>query len=759
MDVVLSTNMGVTHAAECSLMLALSYATKIAKENRELSCKFGESVLDIVLKCYDPTASEVIMLKSLVLEFLIFLLKIHHPNGAIMGSVGAYTHDRQKWENGLKQMYFLMREEIKWVRKRLSTEEPLLGRFLDFSVEVSYQMMNLSGEENDTDGPSNLTVAKESGIQMVISLLRELPEQSAWPWLYIISFLIRKYHCLDESSCILILDNLTAFISLSKDRVTLDCLFRCCCSVAQVQILNTDNMLEYENYWQKIWDLAVWAIGLKHCEDSAHETICAILTANCLTLKNQIAELFNMYLTDRMTPSEGSIKTLHCLLMSFNIVEGMDLTARESCMKWVYLAKEKHEAFQGMLPVELVADILVQLCLKGRLKRVPPTGNDSKVGPLEHFYSQMSFCNGLLTPCTSPPRNPECRTRGDVSLEEASFNTLMGMVTKDGESLVAWVNAILASGARKEGVSGAEFLSSQLQVLVLVSSNLIGCSACSSTAAEIASCLNVFKILLGSFTDLLEAIVKIPQLKNELAKTFGNLAALYEFQIDVNIMAFVREVTPRKLIEIVTSVITGGAGAMKDASPQYIRSSPEKYLSSTPHTFIDYYSILDMRVYSESTCLLSIGCKIMGAFCCKCDGKPYVPQQKEVLAYFIGTLSKETKEIGFPLGLQMLMEFLYLPIGRLAIDVEFSALTLSKFEVILAMHSNDVELLQIFLSLLRDIASKAVTNSAFQGIIVKSSEFYLARLYMGILKRMLPPSITVTVVQLLGTLIKILSVD
>ncbi|XP_046405719.1 serine-protein kinase ATM [Ischnura elegans] len=763
-DTVSATDSQTTNASESSMMLALSFVTKVAKGNREMACKFGETIMDKVLSFYDPSVSETTLLKSLVLEFLIFQINIHHPIGATRSSFSYYAYDNMMWEQGLKRMTFRLKQEVIHNSQKIPVTysgAPLRGRFVEFAVELVYQIINIpcdreyAGEMSIYLGTPRQSEI-ESGFQIVVEILKESAEGSLWCWLYIISVMLKRYQCTDERSYIGLLEYLSEFMSTKRTGVTLDCFFRCCASFASVPVPSTCDVESYIPAWQKIWDATVCSIGVKQCEESAQETICAILGGNLMHSERHITDLFNSFIENQLSPYEGSIKTLHKLLMSYNIVDELAHETRQMCLMWIYPGKDKLEVFKNILSVKLIAEILAQLCVKENIRKSPPVRIPWKGGPLEQFYTQMEFCSGLLIPREKASGEASFIFPDIISLDAITTGVLKNMMANDSDSLVSSAQEILLFRYLPHGVlSVMEFMSFVLQLNLLVASYLIQWKVLLPTSEEIESILDSSKKILLSLGDLVCAHQKSNRENSEVKRTYLNLMSLYEMEVDDHISIFLRENTPSKLMNSVIKVLKREAETMTDTKPQFMKSAPDRHFQSTLVYFTDFYSILDSRIFAENTQLLNISCKIVGAFCCAYGGHPYTVLQTQTIIYFLSNLPKETTGICLPLRLQMLMEFLYLPVNKMAMTTEILSVSLKKLQLILCNYPNDVELLQIILSVLEEISLHAVENDTVGRIVIKASEFYLKTMYRVLVERRLPSNIQTKAVKLIGCLVKI----
>lgn len=74
-------------------------------------CKFGEMVFQSVFDVYSSNPNENV-LKSKIIEFFLFQIKIHNPNDLDNNHSTAYAFSWLSWKNSVYKIYNLLTHEI-----------------------------------------------------------------------------------------------------------------------------------------------------------------------------------------------------------------------------------------------------------------------------------------------------------------------------------------------------------------------------------------------------------------------------------------------------------------------------------------------------------------------------------------------------------------------------------------------------------------------------------------------------------------------
>ena len=78
--------------------------------------------------------------QSLLFDFLLLQMHLHHPHGAKEGEGAAYAYNWERWRGEVKKIYDLVHTEIYHINKNKNKVTELKDNFLELTVEVCNQV-------------------------------------------------------------------------------------------------------------------------------------------------------------------------------------------------------------------------------------------------------------------------------------------------------------------------------------------------------------------------------------------------------------------------------------------------------------------------------------------------------------------------------------------------------------------------------------------------------------------------------------------
>lgn len=293
---------------EFVLKLARAFCLKLAKDCRLACCKFGEKIFNRTFGLYQSRYEDHGELKSLIFEFMLLQMNLHHPNGAFEGSNSAYAYDWDEWRTQLKLLHSMITQEmdLKIRCKSDAARQKLQTNFLQLTVEVFRQIFHPNNEStnsvqlstDDEIGPDPKRRKLETSIS---SIVQTIQQQSAWPWMIVFKELLNVYPDTiapgDYTSLLQVLGNLQIEC---KDPNTSLHLFNLLAAMAQNQQAIADEFMDsnfVEVQWSKIWETTRQVVGVNQNNEAIHNLLQSLLL---FKKTSQPSSLFDAYITGKI---------------------------------------------------------------------------------------------------------------------------------------------------------------------------------------------------------------------------------------------------------------------------------------------------------------------------------------------------------------------------------------------------------------------------------------------------------------------------
>lgn len=232
------------------------------------SCKLGEEIFRMLVEmlCCNLGGK-----KSLIFDYLLLQMSLHHPFGAQANSDAAYAFNWEVWKPLMNYLYSALCNEVEYIlRQRLTTDNipTLSSNFLQLFVDVAKQVFRsgvLDVTQHDTMDCS-LPIPKkkprlEIGLPALVGAIQGPGKDNKWAWLCILSRLVHCYpETLEASQFLPLLETAAALQAESKCFVTRHYLYELLTQLVIRQNKLNAAELDLERVdalWHRIWETSL----------------------------------------------------------------------------------------------------------------------------------------------------------------------------------------------------------------------------------------------------------------------------------------------------------------------------------------------------------------------------------------------------------------------------------------------------------------------------------------------------------------------
>lgn len=433
---------------EILLTLVLSACNCVSRETRSGICLLGESILASVIKMFDLKQGDQSPRNKLVVDFLLFQMQCHHPNGAKEGSDASYACNWNLWNDHLRSMYRAVFSMILRRSSRLGYT-PFSDAFLDLSVALCYQLFDKGKSTYEASmsiietqqGPAFKRRKCLTSIEEVFDELQSCRKNPSWPLISLVSRILEKRPELFQE------------FELKLLEILCDMLCNCNCTEAFTYIYSScehlmkamsDRSLDMD-MWLRVWEL----ISRSAVNQNACQPLLQTLIAGGVPSIAGLELLIRTYQSSSIPLSNGTLQTLITLLSYYHLPENSGCInnvinkiameelpmscARAALLKWL-CSNQQDVAVDTQLLAKVLALLVVKTKhdpSKLKLKRATTFGQLKSMS-LETVYSLNVFEGGLL----QPPTKKSLASNGIVSAHYVSASIVDQMSMRLLEDLM-----------------------------------------------------------------------------------------------------------------------------------------------------------------------------------------------------------------------------------------------------------------------------------------------------------------------------------
>lgn len=424
-------------AAVQEALLSLTYCvcTCVAKESRTGVCHLGELILNSVIKMYDCKCEVNSPRNKLVIDFLLFQMQCHHPNGVKQSNRSAYACDWVTWNSHICAMYRVVITAFQR-KERTFGLQPFSDSFLELCVELCNQLFDNKQTVYDMSLTVNETVTASApkrrkwtvGTEAIFEELQSgRKDPSCGHWILLMFRILQKYPTLLQNEELYqLLDILNEMQCNCRKPEVMKYICKCCEQLLEVMAkrkLTSD-------IWLKVWETTIRSVGLNQIE--SHPLLRKLISMKIVPT-NSLQSLLRMFQSQMIQFSNESLCSLMTFLSHFPLPESADAagpthlaapwelptgTARMVLLDWLMTV-----SWDVTIDMKLLAKVLVTLVMRGKsrteVKTGEPRNNRSpKTMSMTENYSLSVFENGLLLPSDIP----SLHHASDQSLKEVCQN-------------------------------------------------------------------------------------------------------------------------------------------------------------------------------------------------------------------------------------------------------------------------------------------------------------------------------------------------
>ncbi|XP_023014307.2 serine/threonine-protein kinase tefu [Leptinotarsa decemlineata] len=390
---------------ESTLEMALDFCQHTAKDNRVSCCKFGEDVLPTFVDLYELNGREN-QIKELLVQFFLFQMVIHQPNGVEEGHQAAYAFSWITWKKCLKTVFRLLSREIGFYfdfrQKNTSffkTDGELVTLSEDFTtlfVEISRQLFTYSDLDitSSLDCTSQIPQKRQKIDVSLKSYINNIQQTKSWLWIHLVSSLIKTYPKLLESDDYISLLQLLSSIQIeSNDYNVTENIYVCLSTMLDVYDLKTiSGRCEADKLWKVIGESTTRAFALNQHKEATENLLAKLI-------KNDVVDFHDIlqtYTSGILNISPQSIRTLDSGLQLVSIGKSDDLK-KENLMSCILNAQNFKDC--TYLLCKETAEFLVKLTLKQWPSKGQENGfrNQDKFQDLKNIYLKTLLEESTLT--------------------------------------------------------------------------------------------------------------------------------------------------------------------------------------------------------------------------------------------------------------------------------------------------------------------------------------------------------------------------
>ncbi|XP_070567234.1 serine-protein kinase ATM-like [Ptychodera flava] len=407
------------------------FCRSVAVNARRQLCKLGEDILSTLLALWSSRPS--VPLKDEIAEFLRLQMSVHHPNGVIDESHGAYANDFDVWKSHLRKLYEAIYTDLqqRGGRSKFSSsarETEMKASYVDLAADVFHQILAEKTIEIEvtqavftisTQAMQGSRAKKrriESGWEMIRDAVTQLGQtRECIPWLQLSSALLRKHpRGIPSEEIQPFLSVLHQMLTETKRTDVTRWLLKCLQSLAVCQSCQPDSQQTSEvssALWNKVWTATLRTISLHHAEASGFDLIRILKEKNLVTGDK---EIWRLLLQGKCQLNQSAVCCLATLLKHCPLPENLQASTavgiatetneryplRRNLLKWLLSMEDDTEVAERTVKVvdrpdlDLLAQVVVTLTQRHTSTiawNVHPQLEDSEYREIETIYLKSTF--------------------------------------------------------------------------------------------------------------------------------------------------------------------------------------------------------------------------------------------------------------------------------------------------------------------------------------------------------------------------------
>ncbi|XP_059177895.1 serine-protein kinase ATM-like [Physella acuta] len=325
-----------------SMLSALNtFSQAAALNSRAQLCYFGESLMPSFIYLWGSPSTDKV--KEEVLDFLLLLVHVHHPNGAPDQSVGAYADNWEQWKTQVATLHEMIHTDLEG-RYKFTTGTKVITlkpNYIQLAVGVFKQMpeskllpadttmLFTQASQQSSHGDCGALPAKRMRLSVENkSLLEVLKEKSntlqAIPWLQILHGILDKYpECFGKEGLKHVLYVVASLLRECKRGQLYQFVFDVLTSL--IQAIQSHDAMDKQTAQtlSLVWSTCVSTINSKQAEvegyqENCYSTMAAIIMSGGIT---PMKEIWNLFLPNYRSPSTAANELLVSLITSHSLLE------------------------------------------------------------------------------------------------------------------------------------------------------------------------------------------------------------------------------------------------------------------------------------------------------------------------------------------------------------------------------------------------------------------------------------------------------
>ncbi|XP_028138214.2 serine-protein kinase ATM-like [Diabrotica virgifera virgifera] len=349
---------------------ALDFCKHTAKDNRVSCCKFGEEIFTSLSGLYEMNGKPE-KTKELLVQFFLFQMIIHHPNGVPEGHSAAYANSWDNWKKIVKTIYSIISKEIslyfKCYQKNRSFFKQenggtsLCSVFSRLHAETVKQLfmcpdLDVSMSIDCSYNPSQ----KRQKVNLSMrGLIDQIQDSKNWLWIHLVRCLIQIHPSVIEIDDYVALLEILSSIQIEKNEHDIVENVYYCLST----MLHMENSLEvgfHQEKLTKLWKIigenTTRAFGLNQHKDATEALLEELIGRGIVDFD----DILPTYQSDVINLSLQSIRTYNAGL--HHMILNNDLQKKECIIRSV-LKPQTHTGCHYLRSKDTAA-FLVRLILK-----------------------------------------------------------------------------------------------------------------------------------------------------------------------------------------------------------------------------------------------------------------------------------------------------------------------------------------------------------------------------------------------------------
>ncbi|CAH1281056.1 unnamed protein product [Diabrotica balteata] len=348
---------------------ALEFCKHTAKDNRVSCCKFGEEIFTSLADIYEMNGKPE-KTKELLVQFFLFQMIIHHPNGVPEGHSAAYAYSWDNWKKIIKTMYSIISKEISLYFKCYQKNSSFFKQEND-RTNVCSVFSRLHAETvkqlfvcPDLDVTMSIDCSYPSQKRQKVNLsmrglIDKIQDTKNWLWIHLVRCLIQIHPSVIQIDDYVSLLEILSSIQIEKnDHDIVENVYYCLSTM-----LHMENSLEIgfhqdklTKLWKVIGENTTRAFGLNQHKDATEALLEELIGRGIVDFE----DILPTYQSDVINLSLQSIRTYNAGLR--HMILNNDLQKKECIMKSV-LKPQNHTGCHYLRSKDTAA-FLVRLILK-----------------------------------------------------------------------------------------------------------------------------------------------------------------------------------------------------------------------------------------------------------------------------------------------------------------------------------------------------------------------------------------------------------